>query len=214
MLERDLAVLGLTPGAGDSEIRQAYRNLAKKYHPDCTGYNTSAMFDRVTHAYKNLTVREVSSRVVQYPVRETAKPRYQKPPVKKDPVSELGNILLRSSSAEQRAFAAKKLGNSGRKTAYTYLKQGLKDPDQLVVRSAVQAVGRLRVLQSAGDLSCAFARGAVETRLEVLKAVQSIGISGGFKNIVLQAMKDPSPMVRIKGVSLFAGEVNKRSNHG
>lgn len=214
MRERYLAVLGLDAKAKESDIRQAYRMLAKKYHPDLSGRNTSLIFDRVTHAYRNLTVKETASRVVKYPVRETGRKPCTAPAYKKDPLSELGNILLKSSSAEQRAFAAKRLGNSGKKTAFTYLRKGLFDTDPLVVRSSVQAIGRLKVYQSAGDLSCAFSRGGAEIRLEVLKAVEAIGVTGGFKNIILQAMKDPAPLVRIKGVSLFAGEVNSRSRHG
>ena len=214
MLERDLRVLGLGPGAGDEEIRKAYRELAKKYHPDLSGYNTSAIFDRVTHAYKNLTVRDSVSRVVRYPVKETHRPRPKPAPQKKESIAELGDLLLHGPSGEQRAFAAKKLGNCGRVTAFTYLKRGLFDSDPLVVRSSVQAVGRLGVYQSAGDLSCVFSTGDTEIRLEVLKAVENIGLTGGFKNIVLRAMKDPAPMVRIKGVSLFARAGADRRRYG
>ena len=34
MIDDPYKVLGLTPGASDEEIKQAYRRLAKKYHPD------------------------------------------------------------------------------------------------------------------------------------------------------------------------------------
>jgi curved DNA-binding protein CbpA len=214
MLERDLAVLGLKPGVEASEIRRAYRILAKKYHPDLSGMNSDVMFDRVTHAYKNLTVRPYSSRVFKYPVRETGKKRYEKPVSMTDQVKQAGNILLKGTSAEQRAFAAKKLGNSGKKAAFYYLKHGLTDNNPLVVRSSVEAIGRLKVYQSAGDLSTAFSRGGTEIRMEVLKAVEAIGVVGGFKNIVLQAMKDASSKVRMKGISMFAEEVNDRRRHG
>jgi len=214
MLERDLAVLGLQPGVDDAEIRRAYRNLAKKYHPDLSGRNTSLMFERVTHAYKNLTVAENTSRVLQYPARETPRKQYNRPEPPKDSVTGLGYILLSGASAAERVFAAKKLGNAGKKTAFVYLKRALYDSDPMVVRSSVQAIGRLKVSQSAGELSSAFSRGCADTRLEVLKAVEAIGVSGGFRNIVLQAMKDPSSLVRIKGIAMFAAEVNKRRQYG
>ena len=214
MLERDLKVLGLRPGAGNDDIRKAYREMAKKYHPDLSGYNTSALFERVTHAYKNLTVRDDLSRVVRYPVRETPVSRSKPAQHEKNPLSELGEMLLYGTSGEQRAFAAKKLGNSGKKTAFAYLKKGLSDTDPLVVRSSIEAIGMLRVYQSAGDLSCVFSRGGSETKLEVLKAVEKIGLVGGFKNIVIRAMKDPAPMVRIKGVSLFARAGVVRRHNG
>ena len=34
MIQDPYRVLGVSPGASDDEIKQAYRRLAKKYHPD------------------------------------------------------------------------------------------------------------------------------------------------------------------------------------
>lgn len=48
-------ILGLEPGASDDEIRKAYRNLAKKYHPDVNqGNDTREKFVEVHQAYSFL----------------------------------------------------------------------------------------------------------------------------------------------------------------
>ncbi|MBN2051543.1 MAG: DnaJ domain-containing protein [Spirochaetales bacterium] len=214
MLERELAVLGLKPGAAEEDIRRAYRNLAKKYHPDLSGYNTASLFDKVTHAYKNLTVSKPVSRVIPYPARQPFGKQPSRETRDDYDISRLGGMLLYSGSSEQRAFAAKKLGNSGKKSAYVYLRKALSDKNSLVVRSSVEAIGKLRIQQSAGDLSCAFSHGEADTKLEILKALEAIGITGGFTNILLQAMRDPAPRVRRKGLSLFAETQTSKVNHG
>jgi curved DNA-binding protein CbpA len=47
-------VLGLPPNADEKEIRSAYRNLAKKYHPDAGAGSSSEKFHDIQHAYKEL----------------------------------------------------------------------------------------------------------------------------------------------------------------
>lgn len=55
----DLAVLGLRPGAGEVEIRDAYRRLAKIHHPDRNPGDPAAaeMFARITESYAALRNR-------------------------------------------------------------------------------------------------------------------------------------------------------------
>jgi molecular chaperone DnaJ len=47
-------VLGVAPDAGAAEITQAYRQLARRYHPDITGGDRVAAFREATRAYEIL----------------------------------------------------------------------------------------------------------------------------------------------------------------
>ena len=44
-------VLGVAPDAGADEIKRAYRQLAKRYHPDISGEDRTASFREVSRAY-------------------------------------------------------------------------------------------------------------------------------------------------------------------
>src|SRR3954447_13160345 len=49
-------VLGLTPGASDSDIKRAYRRMARDLHPDVTREpGAKEQFQEVTRAYEALT---------------------------------------------------------------------------------------------------------------------------------------------------------------
>jgi molecular chaperone DnaJ len=47
-------VLGVSPGAGADEIKRAYRQLARRYHPDISGDDRAAAFVEAAHAYEIL----------------------------------------------------------------------------------------------------------------------------------------------------------------
>ena len=49
-------VLGVSPDASDEEIKQAYRRLAKQYHPDTATdkKNAATEFARISAAYEIL----------------------------------------------------------------------------------------------------------------------------------------------------------------
>ena len=44
-------VLGVSPDAGADEIKRAYRQLARRYHPDISGDDRAAVFLEVSRAY-------------------------------------------------------------------------------------------------------------------------------------------------------------------
>jgi curved DNA-binding protein CbpA len=47
--------LGISPEAGEKEIRAAYRNLAKKYHPDAGEGSSAEQFRAIQEAYDLLS---------------------------------------------------------------------------------------------------------------------------------------------------------------
>jgi DnaJ-class molecular chaperone len=47
-------VLGVSPDAGAEEIKRAYRQLARRYHPDISGDDRGAVFKELTRAYEVL----------------------------------------------------------------------------------------------------------------------------------------------------------------
>ncbi|MCE2968434.1 MAG: J domain-containing protein [Phycisphaerales bacterium] len=55
MLNTHYDTLGLTPSATSEEVRRAFRELAKKLHPDASGRSTEAAFSRVQAAYDVLS---------------------------------------------------------------------------------------------------------------------------------------------------------------
>ncbi|GHS98086.1 molecular chaperone DnaJ [Synergistales bacterium] len=61
-IARNLRTLGLPPGANASDVRAAFRALARTYHPDITGRGGARRFERITGAYtflKNLPQDEL-----------------------------------------------------------------------------------------------------------------------------------------------------------
>lgn len=208
--------LGIPRDASLEEIKSAYRRLVKQFHPDLTGNPSSGeQFKRVVKAYKILSVRKRDRTFIDFPVREvrrsgsTAAAKASSPPPPKPPrreidIDALGRIVCTARAPEMRAFAARQLGNSGKRISYQFLRKALFDPAPIVVRSAVDAVGTLGIRQSAGELSLVFSRSGPEIRLAVLDAVGKIGYGESFSSIINLAMQDRDRAIRSKAIELFA----------
>ena len=131
----------------------------------------------------------------------------QRPEPPRQPTTDIfkmGRLLLTSREPALRAFAARALGNAGRKTAYAFLRKALLDPEETVIRSAVSSIGKLSIMQSAGELAALYARSGTAVRRDVLLCVGSIlprqaarmPSFDGFTAIARIAAGDAEPDIR------------------
>lgn len=195
-LHNAYTVLGLPKGAPLSEVKQAYRRLALQYHPDRPGGSRDA-FERVDRAYNDLCV----AAGVAPSVTEAAEPRNE---VSLSEIQRLGRELTESSDPNVRLFACRSLANSGRRSAYAYIRHALYDPSELVVLSAVEAVSTLGIRQAYADFGSVYSRGSERVRRTVLQGIEESSALEQFRSVVLQALDDPDPEVRRRGLSCFA----------
>jgi curved DNA-binding protein CbpA len=195
--------LGLEEGASLEEIKRAYRYLAKQYHPDITkDPSTGEIFDRVVAAYKRLTVIERKRRVVNSPVRES-RPQQQNPAREVD-IHGLGKLVSEGFTPEMRSFAVRRLGYARRRSAYAYIRKGFYDGSEQVVCAAVEATGRLQIVQSAGELASLFSRGSRRVKHEVLNTVERVGCRSEFDHILAMGCESSDRGIRRKAEELSA----------
>lgn len=180
-------VLGLNENASIHDVKNAYRALVKKYHPDTGGFSIDAIrFARITEAYKKLVQICDSSSIN-----------------KSADIYSLGSMLLNGDSPSLRAFAAKSLGNSGHKSAYAFLRKGLFDREEIVIKSVVLAIGKLKIKQSGAELLNLYKSGSASIRLAVLDTVSYIGSTKMFAKIIEEGLNDNDPSIRHRASRLM-----------
>ncbi|MFP4373527.1 MAG: DnaJ domain-containing protein [Spirochaetaceae bacterium] len=196
-------VLEVEPTADFDTIRESYRRLLKRYHPDSGGSNAdAAKLDSVIEAFRRVKAvhpRRSSSARDRNRAQRSRAAGVRRP---RD-VFSLGRMLVSGVGTSTRTFAARSLGNLGKRSAYVFLKRGLHDREKQVVLSCLRSIGRLRIVQSAGDLSSVFQRGDVEVRRVVMETVGEIDRLELFRNLIRAGLEDSDPSVRRHAVRLF-----------
>ncbi len=190
-------ILGLNYGASADEIKSAYRRLVKAYHPDVTNDDSSGLrLTKVIHAYKTLMVTKRAKTLVEFPVKNVRKDASKARTERNADIFNLGKLLETGKTVGMRAFAARSLGNTGKRSAYAFLRKALYDSSDLVKKTAVEAIGNLKIQQSYGELASVFTKGNREIKEAVLHAVERIGTQGAFGSIVENAKSDPDFSIR------------------
>ncbi len=119
-------------------------------------------------------------------------------------VFDLGELVVSAERPETRAFAAKSLGNSGKRWTVAFLRAALNDSSELVVISAVRALGRLKVVQCAGEFASLFFHGGDDLRHAILDSIEESGRATAFRSVIVEALKVSDGEVRRRALRLFA----------
>lgn len=156
--------LGLEPGAPSEEIKRAYRNLSLRLHPDASGDpSTARRFSMVAKAYETLRVKERDRPTTPRPLEE---------PGRAD-LFALGVELSTHPDPARRKAAARRLGLSGKRSAWVFLRKGLYDGDEEVAAACVRAAAVLGLAQGAGEIADAYQRGGPGLRDAMLDAARA-----------------------------------------
>jgi len=186
--------LGLEPGAPSAELKQAYRNLSLKLHPDASRNPlTARRFDMVARAYATLSVKEREQ------PRVAANLLVEKENVD---LFALGADLAGNPDSDRRQSAARRLGLSGKRSAWVFLRKGLYDQDPAVVASCVRAAAVLGLAQGAGEIAGAYDRAGATLRDAILEAAKATR-DGLFTTTLEAAKSDPDPRRRVVAYSLL-----------
>jgi curved DNA-binding protein CbpA len=196
-------ILGLSEDAGLEEVKRAFRQLAKKMHPDANPSKGSAYrFNQIRYAYDYL-LHDIGKTISFPQSKRKSSPNTPASDKKYTDIFSWGESLTTSGVSSVRVFAARALGNSGRRAAYTFLRNALYDSDSIVVRETVKSIGKLGIAQSAGELASLFNRSDAEMKLEILNTVGMMRHLKSFQSLILNGIKDNNPDVKRKSMKLF-----------
>ena len=214
-------ILGVPESAPDSEIKRAYRRMVMELHPDTGQRPDNLAFSRVVEAYRSISSFKSARRILDFPPRPEASGFRKSQGVKRtraernwgqnESLHSLGNTLLNGKTPYQRSFAALRLGNSGQKSSYVYLRKALQDKDPQVVISSVRAIGKLKIDYATQDLFSLFRRGDIAVKSSILETLMAIDNYSAFREIIIKGMQDTSSVIRRKSLRLFNSMQQKRS---
>lgn len=218
-------ILGVENDDGHDLIKHAYKTLLRKYHPDTAAVPNRYLLEKVMQAYKLLSIKKTEfSRLSakKYKKEASDSNSYSKNNFRgrkssftdsqtKTTLKDFDEIFISGQKSWDKLIAVSRLVSSGRKSSYFYLRQALHDKDKKVVHASIKAIGQLRIFQSASEFTALFRNSDLETRREILSAVNQIGVCGPFDDIIKAGLHDRDFNVRMQTLSIYKNMLLKRN---
>lgn len=132
-----LMMLGLGPDASLAQIKNAYKDLVKKCHPDVTGRDDATAYNRITEAYKFLC-DEGDSKVLTHS-------RVVGKTTKRSTASNADYAAFQKKAKEAKERRAKEFEQKQKDFAAQYEKQ---EADYKRAMEAIDAIRVARAIQS------------------------------------------------------------------
>jgi curved DNA-binding protein len=202
-------ILGVARGAGDDEIKKAYRKLARKYHPDVSKEaNAKERFQEVSEAYETLRDKEKRAAYDSLGSGYRQGQDFRPPPDWFDrfggggKAEDLHGVDLGELFESMGLFgrAQRRSGGFGRRAAFPG--EDYEVPVRLTLEEAYRGTERTVQLDGRG-FTARIPKGATDGQRLRLRGKGGPGMNGGpAGDLYLQIALEPHPLFRASGHDL------------
>jgi curved DNA-binding protein len=197
-------ILGVERGAGDDEIKKAYRKLARKYHPDVSKEaNAKEKFQEASEAYETLRDKEKRAAYDSLGSGFRQGQDFRPPPDWFDRFGSGGRGEDLHGVDLGELFESMGLfGRAGRRSRRSFAGEDYEIPVRLTLEEA--ASGTERTVQLDGrPFTARIPRGATDGQRLRLRGKGGAGTNGGAPgDLYLQIVLEPHPLFRASGHDL------------